>query len=386
MNITQAYEIANDVTKEVLGETAVLEKDLSNIGSIGETVFNANANDNYVKALVNRIGKTVFETRVYKGEVIGRIVKDPWYYGSVFQKIKAGLPEAQESEVWELQDGAEYSMDIFNAPKDVKGLYFNDGVAWNITQSITREQLKESFTSAIALGNFLDMILTKVENSLTLKIEGLARLMYASQIVDTIVSDYGSDALSSKSGVKAINLLKLYNTTFSESLTADKALYDKDFIRFASRQMRLVAYRMRSYSKLFNINGHETFTPTEELNIVMLNEFEQSAHSYLYADTFHDDEVKLPKASVVNYWQGTGTDYALASTSKVNVKSYSGNEKEVPYVLGIMYDDEAMMIRGPERSVDTHYNKKAHFWNYFYEVLTSFFCDQDNNFVVFFLA
>ena len=95
MKITQVYEFVNAATKEALGETVVLNEDLSNIVTVGEAVFNANAMDKYVKALVNRIGKTIFVNRVYQGSAPS-VMMDGWEYGSVLQKVSTGLPEATE--------------------------------------------------------------------------------------------------------------------------------------------------------------------------------------------------------------------------------------------------------------------------------------------------
>lgn len=49
MNVQQIYTIINNVAKETLGETAVINEDLSNIVDFGNEVFNASAVDNYVK-------------------------------------------------------------------------------------------------------------------------------------------------------------------------------------------------------------------------------------------------------------------------------------------------------------------------------------------------
>ena len=69
MQVTQLHTLINSVVKEVVGETAVLKEDLTNVVDIGNEVFTAGAVDNYVKALVNHIGKVIFVNRLYAGGV-----------------------------------------------------------------------------------------------------------------------------------------------------------------------------------------------------------------------------------------------------------------------------------------------------------------------------
>ncbi|MCS5736789.1 phage major capsid protein, partial [Herbiconiux daphne] len=64
MKVTQLYTLINNVTKEILGETAVVNEDLSNVVDIGKSIFDQTSVDNYVKKLVNHIGKVIFQDRV----------------------------------------------------------------------------------------------------------------------------------------------------------------------------------------------------------------------------------------------------------------------------------------------------------------------------------
>ena len=49
MEVKQIFQLVNTTTQEVLGESAVVKEDLSNIVDIGTSIFNANAIDKYVK-------------------------------------------------------------------------------------------------------------------------------------------------------------------------------------------------------------------------------------------------------------------------------------------------------------------------------------------------
>ena len=63
----------------VLTRLALVE-DLTGIVDLGNEVFNQNAVDNYVKSLVNHIGKVVFVNRPYSGKVPS-VLMDAWEFG-----------------------------------------------------------------------------------------------------------------------------------------------------------------------------------------------------------------------------------------------------------------------------------------------------------------
>lgn len=387
MDIKQIYDFVNGATQEAIGESAIVNEDLSNIVDIGTAIFNANAMDHYVKALVNRIGKTIFVNRVYQGEAPS-VMMDGWEYGSVLQKVSAGLPEATENETWELQDGQSYDPHIFHAPKGVQAKFYNKYVTFEVDMSFTEEQLKCSFNSVTQLNGFISMLYTNVENTMTVKIEALTKRTINNMIGETIHDDYASTALASKSGVKAVNLLYLYNQTVAEAdkLTAATAIMNPAFIRFAAYQIKLTYGRMKTMSTLFNAGEQPRFTPKDMAHIVLLEDFASGADVYLQSDTFHNELTKLPEAERVTYWQGSGTDFAFNNVSKIDIKTASGDTVTTTGILGVIYDRWALGISNVERKVTSQWTPNAEFFTNFYKYKAAYFNDLNENFVVFFVA
>lgn len=391
MEIAQIYEIMNDVTGEILGESAVLAEDLSNIVDIGVAVFNAADVDGYVRKLVNKVGKTIFVNRVYSGAVPS-VLMDAWEFGSVLEKISMdGLPEAVENESWNLESGTSYDPNVFVAPV-VQAKFFNKRVTFEVDLSFTELQVKQSLQSAAQLNSFLSMLYTAVDKSMTVKIDSLVMRTINYCIAATVNDDFAGVSLSSKSGVKAINLLYLYNQRFNSGdddtpLTAADALTTPEFIRFAAFTMGLYANRMSRITTLFNINGKDRFTPADLLHVVLLNDFAQAANAYLQSDTYHDEFTRLPKAEVVPYWQGSGTGYAFNDVSKISVQLENGESPvQITGVLGIMFDRDALGVTNQDRRVTTNYNPKAEFYNNFYKFDCGCFVDPSEQAVVFFVA
>ena len=379
----------NSVSKEVLGKTDLVQEDLTGIVDMGTEVFNQNAIDNYVKSLVNHIGKVVFVNRPYSGKVPS-VLMDAWEFGSVMEKISADIPQAEENESWKLTDGTEYKQDIFHKPT-VTAKFFNSKVTFEVPVSITERQVKESFSSAAQLNGFLSMIYNAVDKSMTIKTDALIMRTINNMIAETLDADkaaFGSTKpnYSTASTVRCVNLLKLYNTAKNTQLTAATAILDPEFIRFAAYQMGLYADRLGSISTLFNVGGKERFTPKDALHTVLLSDFAKAAQAYLYADTFHNEQVLLPKAETVPSWQATGKDYAFANVSKIDVKSSSGATISIGGVLGVMFDRDALGVTNSDKRVTTNYNAKAEFFNNYYKFDAAYFNDTNENFVVFFIA
>ena len=385
MEVNQIYTLINDVTKEVLGQTGLVKEDLSNVVDLGDAVFNANAMDKYVKTLVNHIGKVIFVNRSYRGGVPS-VLMDSWEFGSVLQKIQMDMPAATENESWELVDGTSYDPNIFYKPK-ISAKFFNKAVTFEIPISITEKQVRQSFDNATQLNAFVSMIYNAVDKSMTVKMDSLIMRTINNEIAETVYAEYSAGKYGASSGVRAVNLLKLYNDKHPDAtLTRAKALEDPDFLRFASMTISLYTDRMTRMSTLFNVGGKERFTPKDLLHVVLLTDFAKATESYLQSNTYHDEMVKLPGYETVPYWQGSGKTYALDDVSAINVTTASGHDVALKGVIGVMFDRDALGVCNEDRRTTSNYNPKAEFFNNFVKFDCRYFNDLNENCVVFFLA
>lgn len=379
MKVTQLKDIVNSVTSEVLGKTDVVNEDLTNLVDVGNEIFDTDNVDNYVKKLIDRIGKVIFVNRLYAGGVPS-VLMDSWEYGSVVEKISADMPEADENASWNLQNGQTYSQDTFYQPK-VSAKFFNSKVTFDVKLSFTTEQVKESFSNVNELNGFISMLETGVKNSMTVKLDGL--------IMRTINNMTGQ-ILNSANGLQKVNLLTEYNAVSGQTLTANKALMDKDFLKFASLTIKKYQARITKMSTLFNAGGKARFTTTDNLHTVLLSDFADSAEVYLMSDTYHNDTVSLPNHETVPYWQGSGKSYAFNDISKIDVKIDTGNKtpKAVTQtgILGVMFDTNALGVSNLNQRTTTSYNARAEFYTNYYKMDAGYFNDLNENFVVFYIA
>lgn len=383
MEVVQIYNLMNDVTNELLGKTGIINEDLSNVVDAGVEIFDNTAVDAYVKSLVNHIGKVIFVNRPYSGAVPS-VMMDAWEFGSVVEKIQADIPEAQENESWELEDGTSYDPNIFYKPS-VSAKFFNKKVTFEVPMSFTEIQVKQSFSSAAQLNGFLSMLYNAVDKSMTIKIDSLVMRTINNMIGLTVKDEFNAGVYTG-TGVKAINLLKLYNDRFNAELTADKCLTDGEFNRFAAYQIGLYIDRLTRISTLFNIGKKERFTSRDLLHLVMLSDFAKASDAYLQSEVYHNDLTSLPRHETVPYWQASGQTYAFTDVSKINIKTSNDDTIEFGGILAVMFDRDALGVSNLSRRVTTNYNAKAEFYNNFYKFDAGYFNDTNENFLVFYVA
>lgn len=394
MKVTQVATLINDTTKELIGTENVINEDLSNVVDAGTTIFNNTSYDNFVKSLVDHIGRVKFVDRKYTGNTLA-ILRDSWEYGAVMEKLSAGLPEATENESWELTDGTSYDPNVFTKP-DVMAKFYDKRITFEIPISIADKQVKSAFSSATQLNAFVSMLWGAVDKSQECKLEALASRTVNSFIASTIANEFPSvnnNDYSNSTGVKAINLLKLYNTQFgltgNDALTKDNCLFAPEFIRYATLIIRKNLVRMRRLTTLFNVGAQPRFTPSDKQHLILLSDFKSASDIYLQSDTFHDEYTELPKATEVPFWQGSGKSFELSAVANVHCEvPYNGTTKEIniSHVLGVAFDHEACTMACLDERTTSNYNGKAEFTNYWRKTDVGLIRDENENFIVFFVA
>ena len=386
MEVKQIYNLVNTITTEVLG-SSIVKEDLSNVVDVGNAVFNASKVDNYVKSLVNHIGRVIFVDRVYNGSVPS-VLMDSWEFGSVLEKISCDLPTATENDSWDLVDGQTYNPNVFYKPS-VSVKFYNSKTTFEIPLSFTEMQVKESFSNAEQLNGFLTMLYNSVEKSMTIKLDSLIMRTINNMIGETINHEIPESAnYTTTSTIKAVNLLKLYNDSHTTTITADKCLDNPDFIRYATYIISVYGERITKISNLFNIGGKDRFTPKDVLRCVLLSDFKKASEVFLKSDLYNEQYATLPDSDSVPYWQGSGANYNFSDITKIHIQLASDNTKEIEIsgILGVMFDKDALGVSNLNRRVTTNYNPKAEFYTNFYKFEAGYFNDMNENFVVFFVA
>ena len=375
MKVTQIKDLVNSSLKELNGTSEVLNEDLSNVVDVGTEIFDTENVDNFVKKLIDRVGSTVFNTRIYQGSAPS-VLMTSWEFGSVLEKVDSELPDVEENDSWQLENGKDYSPNIFYQPK-VSAKFFNSKVTFDIPISFTQMQVKSAFNSASELNGFLSMLMNNVQNAMTVHLDGL--------IMKTI-NNMTANILDKKQGLQVVNLLDGYNKTATTKLTAENALQNADFIKYANLIINTYRDRISKMSTLFNQGQKSKFTPQANQHLIILSDLASASKVYLESDTYHDDNVKISNYDVVPYWQGSGKTYSFDDVSSIDVAIKDGKStKEVKAsgILGVLFDTNAVGVTCQNQRVTTNYNPRAEFYTNFTKFDAGYYNDLNENFIVF---
>lgn len=375
MKVTQIKDLVNSSLKELNGSSVLLKEDLSNVVDVGTEIFDTDNVDNFVKKLIDRVGSTVFNTRIYQGSAPS-VLMSSWEFGSVLEKVDSELPDVEENDSWSLENGKDYSPNIFYQPK-VSAKFFNSKVTFDIPISFTRMQVKSAFNSASELNGFLSMLMNGVQNAMTVHLDGL--------IMKTI-NNMTATVLNGKKGLQVVNLLDGYNATATTKLTEQNALQNADFIKYANLVINTYRDRISKLSTLFNQGGKSKFTPLANQHLVILSDLASASKVYLESETLHDDNVKISNYDTVPYWQGSGTTYSFDDVSSIDVAIKDGKStKEIKAsgILGVLFDTNAVGVTCQNQRVTTNYNPRAEFYTNFTKFDAGYYNDLNENFIVF---
>lgn len=376
--VSQIYNLVNQTAKESMGEQAITVKDVSSLIALGDSVLASNTDtENFLNTLVDRIARTVFSVRQYESDSEG-MVRHPFEFGCIVQKIYVDLPEAKKNDAWEIGKG-DYTPKFAPVIKPTaKQKLFNGITTWEVDVTIPDFMFRTAFTNETLMATFIDAIFTAMDNMMTLALENNANLTRASFIARKI-----------KGGKPcgAINLLHEYNTITNAGLTVENALMNAEFLAWASRSINLWVKRMSKMSVLFNEEGYKRHTPKDKLVVNLLQDFTSACDTFLGANTFHDELVKLPMYDSVAYWQGAGESFDFNDTSAINIKLDDTEHGTISKkgIIGVIYDYEAMGVTLNERRSTSERNNHDEYTNYYNKANIGYFNDMSENGIVFYL-
>lgn len=376
MQITQVYNIVNNVAAQIYGEKAVQVTDVTGLISLGNDVMSsATDKDKFLDTLVDRIGRTIISQRAYS-EQVNDLINDAFTFGAILQKLYVAPIAAVASSQWDLTQGGTVDQYVISKPT-VKQKLFNKRTTWEVDITIPDFQLQSAFTSAEEMAAFIDAIFLAMRNSQEVYMAGMAELCWNNMICEQVVHT------KLQNGQTAIDLLADYNALMGTSLTTKQAMVSLDFLKYASMRINLYVKKLGKMSKIFNAEGYARFTPTDRMRVYMLADFTAACASYLQANTYHDELVKLPKYRELPYWQGIGKNTSFDQTGTVALKTTDGYTVLQQHVIAILCDEEAIGLTYDNRRSKSAYNSKGEYTNFYEKADLGFFNDLSENCIIF---
>ena len=389
MAVNQIYEILNSINEQANTGAQLDAVDTRSFIAYGETLetMAALGKETWFKTLVDRIASTIIDNRSYTAKTAAGLWKEPFEYGAALVKLHAKMPEVSADPAFFDPEDLANTNPFAPTIREVEQRIYNKISAFCIDDTIPDVQLKTAFLSEQRMQAFLDGLMMTTENAFKRSVENLGNTCRAALAVTAI----------NEADAHYVKLLTEYKATLAvddpdQDLDAEGALYNREFLRFASRRIAMVIDQMQYMTSIFSAEGYERWTPREYMNVAILNDFDKSVESYLAADTYHRQLIELPEENriILPYWQAFEGSASFETNSAIDMilpgsgeTAETGIEVEAEYVVGMIYDSEAAGITIDERRTSALYNPKDEFTNYWHKGRQQYYIDATQPHVVF---
>lgn len=383
LTATQIYSIVNEVAKQAMGSGDIAVVDNAGLVALGNTVLGSDTTkNNFINALTDRIGRTIVSFRAYNSH-FPDFERDSIEWGNILQKIKIAMPEAEEDQSYDLQNGTSVDMYKINKSK-VNQLLFTTETPWQTHITVHLDALEKAFVDSNAMGAFISSMFGEVQNRIELAMENLS--------IDC-VNNYMAEIIKGKdsSPTRVINLVTEYKDKTGIDHTTEplSALDDEEFLKYVVRRINSLSTTMEYMTTgLFNTpqgdeGAYTRHTPKSEQRMMLFIDLVNALKTNINSKAFNMEQVAIDiPFKTVPFWQ------SLQTPAGINIKPASGGSAIVQSeVMGILYDREAMgTFKKKYTSLTTPINAAGKYYNVFYHMITMYFNDLTENAVVFLLA
>ena len=377
MNVRQCYAINNSICKQLFGAEAVTATDFTGLVSLGNSVLATNTTkERYLGVLSDRIGKTILRTLPVTSKY-SKFMIDKITFGAALQKINIAPFEAKAANYWKVGDD-DFQPQNFDINKPtVTQKIFSDINTYEFDVTVPDRILEEAFTSEAAMQSFFAGIMDALTASVVNAVNTSGQIAVINFIGEKIHAENG-----------IVNLLSEYNTAYgltgASALTADKALTDAAFLKFANMTIAKFVDYLAEPSYLYNTDSMLRSTSRENLHVLMLTDYVAASKALMQSDTFNKDLVELPMYDEFTRWQGTGTTApTFANTSKIDITTSSGASVSASGIVGVLADRMAIFTMFDKRKIDTDHNNHDEYTNYCSKVAIRYANDLGENGVIF---
>ena len=353
MKINQVYSLLNDINHQMYGDDALAVNDLSGIVAMGNSVMSGSV-DAFYKLLIDRIGKVIIRRLDLELEFPNLMMND-FEFGAAIQKLTIDPFDSVENSTFEVTDQG-FTPTLLDAPiATVYQTFFTGADTFAFKRKNPGSQLFTAFTSAEAMGAFIDAVAMAMIDSMTISINNMSR---------TAINNFIAEKIKAANGI--INIADLYNTNATTPVTHfSDAMLNKDFLRFSTNIIRKYLKYITMPNVGYNVAGRVRATARDNMHFFALTEYVGALESFLDSDTWHTEFTSIGGYQEVGYWQGNynGTNFNdpdAVSSIKVTPSSEEGQttptDVEQSGIIAVMADRQAIFTGINKRRSSAFYN------------------------------
>ena len=406
-----AYQIINLLVKEATGQDATIQAvDPSTFVSVGETVL-ASGVENTLNALSMVLGRTFVAVRPYNAKFSTINAINSGIYANRIRKISfysrdavvdgAENTDAKTNFAMGYDNGSNSgssapSMWEQNQPVPLE-LNFGGSSEWQTVTTIYEKQLQVAFRSPEDFVEFVNGIMVEKGNDIESEKEAFNRMT----VLNAMAGCYDLTASMPES---VINMTSAFNTEFGTSYTTSQLLttHFTEFLEFFVGFIKITSDRMTNRSKKFHWSPTKTIsgvsysllrhTPKDKQKLMVFNPFWIKAETRVKPEVFNDRYLNFGNFEGVDFWQNELDPSAISITPAIpNVSTPSaqtvGSAVKLDYVLGFMFDEDAMMVDYQfDDATTTPLEARKHYRNMWWTIRKNAIVDYTENMVLLYMA
>lgn len=402
MQVTDVYKIVNQMVEAMYGANTTLKAvDTSTFVSVGEAMLRTGY-ENTLDALSLVMGRTIIAARPYKGkyQLINRFDQE---FGAIQRKISYFYDGNEASQDWNtdinpenLKDGKSVDHYVIRKRYPLEMNFIGIKV---LQKHYTRfrKQLKIAFRSEAEFEAFFRGMLIEVYNELEMNREAEAKLL----VLNRLVSNY----YQGKNGnpAMAVNLTEGYNTTYGTTYTSDqlRTTYAREFLAYVVETIKLSSLMLRRNTAKFHVTPNKTddagnqlvllrHTPQSKQRLFLYAPFLIGSEARVLPEVFNDKYLKIENYEAVEYWQDINTPASVSGTgitlNPATGESVTTGAQEIPYVLGFLFDVDALAINFRlEDTLTTPVNAAGDYYNTYFHWARQYNDDVTENSILFYM-
>ena len=368
-----AYALINAVYDAATGQDGNLTAvDTSSFISVGESILRTGT-ENTLNALSLVLGRTFMAVRPYEAKL--RIINtlDSGLYANRVRKISYYSRRASASGAFNTNLYTNHAMGFDNGsnpagtPPVAQSLptmweqnqpipmefNFGGSSVWDDWTTIYKWQLQQAFKSEGEFVDFVAGIMTEKGNDIESEKEAFNR----ATLLNFMAGIYDLNSVTGG----AVDMVAAFNTKMGTSYTGTqlRSTYLKEFTMFVVSFIRLLSDTLENRSKKYHWSPAKTIdgvsyellrhTPKSKQKLLLYKPFLYDMEAMVMPEIFNDEYLKIENFEGVTFWQdeltpaGINITPAIPDTSDPT-QQIQGTAVSLDYVLGVLYDEDAMMV------------------------------------------
>lgn len=409
-----AYQIINLLVREATGQDATIQAvDPSTFVSVGETVL-ATGVENTLNALSMVLGRTFMAVRPYNAKLGSLNSINSGLYANRLRKIsfyarEAVIDGASNTDLKvNFADGYDNgsnsnasapSMWEQNQPMPLE-MNFGGSSEWQTVTTIYEKQLQVAFRSPEDFAQFVNGIMTEKGNDIESEKEAFNRMT----LLNAMAGVYD---LSASMPGSAINLTTEFNNFYGYSPAKTTAellsTYLPQFLEFFTSEIKTISDRMTNRSAKYHwpvtkTVGGVTYsvlrhTPRDRQKLLIYKPFWYKAEAIVKSAIFNPQYLDINNFEGVDFWQNEIDSSAISVTPAIpdvtlaNGTQTAGTAVTLDYVLGFMFDEDALMVDYQfDSATTTPLEARKHYRNMWWTMRKNAICDFTENMILLYMA